>query len=103
METVIDYDQLAGAYSKNLNTMLRGFNSTHDFLDLWVHDEDDTMSLVNMIESAEAFEVKKFQINFSENTLQKIDVSKLKELVQNIGSVDVINKDKNVQLQVVLK
>ena len=49
----VDYESLVTAYKESLVTVLRGFRPTAEFLEAWVYDEDDVISILNIIEAAE--------------------------------------------------
>jgi hypothetical protein len=85
----IDYEKLVADYVQSLTTVLRGFSSGagHAFLDMWVYDEDDTKSILGILEEARDAGVPAITLLLGAATLKKLDTTKLKELAARFGSV----------------
>ncbi len=88
-KTVLDYDKLVSDYEESLVSKLRGFGQNFGFLELWVHDEDDTLSLTGMIESAHASKSSGFSIQMSAETAKRLDFDKVREYVKGFATVSV--------------
>lgn len=87
--TTIDYEKLVADYVQSLTTVLRGFNSGagHAFLDMWVYDEDDTKSILGILEAARDAGMPSLTLSLGTATLKKVDAEKLKERAAPFGTV----------------
>lgn len=98
----INYEQLVATYLENLTTVLRGFNSApeYEFLATWVHDEDDTRSIQNIVEAAYGAGLAEVSIYIGPTTLRRLDPSRLQALVGHFGNVCVKNEGAGIELSV---
>ena len=85
----VDYEQLVKEYNENMQTKLRGCRPNQEFLEMWVHDENDTLSLINIIESAHMCGLKNLEISVSKETFTAIDQNQIKESLQSVGSISI--------------
>jgi len=89
VETVVDYDELVAAYADNLENVLRSFKPGPEFLDLWVHDEDDARSILNIAEAAEGYGLENLTIELSGAALARIDTDALLEMLRKVCEVEL--------------
>lgn len=76
----VQYEKLVADYVEGLTTQLRKFAPAEEFLDLWVHDENHTASVLNMIEAAYSYGLDSLSIDISSEPVRKtIDVDQLKK------------------------
>lgn len=98
----LDYEALVDEYQGKLQTQLRGFRTAHDFLDMWVHDEDPVRSLLNIVEAAEAGGVAAIEIAIGPDTLARLDEPRLVALVGRIGRTRFSREGDGARLRVAL-
>lgn len=98
----LDYATLTSAYWKNLTTQLRGFNpgSAHEFLQRWVHEEDDCESILNMVECAQEAGEEGVVIDLGAETLQKLDLARLTAMAAKLGRVKTQAHEKGTAFEV---
>jgi hypothetical protein len=102
METFeVDYDSLVSSYTDNLENVLRGFKPEPDFLELWVHDEDDVRSIFNIAEAAEGNIVGILTMVLSKEVLARIDVDTLLGMLNQVCETELVSTDDGAK--VVLK
>ncbi len=100
--TVVSYEDLVADYEKNLQTQLRGFKQAHEFLDLWVHDEDPAKSILSIVEAAESGGLSEIGILIGSETLSKVDTQKLLALVGKVGTARLAPQARGTLLTVAL-
>jgi hypothetical protein len=98
----IDYEKLATDYMRSLTTVLRGFKSGvgHEFLDTWVRDEDDTRSVLGIIEAAKDSGLPSVSIHLGPAILSKVDMVRLRELAGREGDVASENSADGIDVTV---
>ena len=85
---LIEYEKLAEDYVNGLLTKLRNFSSGADFLEMWVHDEDDAMSLFNMVESAAQYGLKDLSILITRETYEKLKPESFLKTLESLGKAE---------------
>lgn len=90
--TTLDYEQLVAQYAASLTATLRGFRGGAEFLETWVHDEDDATSLLAIAESALDAGMDALQVRVGTATLAKLNVEDLKVRSASLGGLEV-NED----------
>lgn len=96
----VDYEKLVEAYKKCLTTDLRGFRPPADFLETWVHDEDDVNSILNIVEAAEAAGLGEISVYIGPVTLGNLDLTKLQEVTVKVGEVRINRREKGIDFKV---
>ena len=88
-EILINYEKLVADYLQSLATVLRGFNSAlgYKFLETWVPDDNETVSILNILEAAHDAGLERISIHLGPATLGKLDLDRLAELVSRTGQV----------------
>ena len=81
---VLNYEQLVADFEIKLLTQLRNFGSDAEYLEMWVPDEDPVMSILNMVEAAEAFGRNEIAVQVGVNTLP---VDRVNDLIARIGEL----------------
>ncbi len=83
----VDYDQLVSAYRESLTTVLRGFRPPAELLETWVPDEDDTRSILNLIEAAEGAGLLRISIYIGPSTFRRLDLNSLHQAASQRAKV----------------
>jgi hypothetical protein len=98
----IDYEQLVGTYLEGLTTVLRGFNAAEgiEFLDSWVPDDDALMGIQSIVEAARDSGMGELLIHVGPDTLQTVELSRLRELASRVGTVHVEVNGEGIDLLV---
>ncbi|PIP83007.1 MAG: hypothetical protein COR54_11920 [Elusimicrobia bacterium CG22_combo_CG10-13_8_21_14_all_63_91] len=99
----LNYDALVAEYQDNLTSKLRGFGSSCDFLELWVHDEDDDLSLAGMIESAKASGVSLFSLTMSGGTAGRVDFDRVRKIVEGFATLAVAEEADGTRIEVSIR
>lgn len=99
-QSKIDYERLVEDYKKSLTTVLRGFKAGAEFLETWVHDEDDVQSILNILEAAESGGVEGISVYIGPNTLSNLDSIRLKEFATRVGTVETEVNGEGINLNV---
>ena len=87
-ETIsIDYEKIRKNYDNALISTARGFENIYEFLDYWVPDENELKSIINLLQIAKDEEIKKVELNISNNIKSLIDIKKLEEQIFEIGII----------------
>ena len=96
----IIYEDLVKDYWESLTTTLRGFRPAADFLDMWVPDEDNLKSIVNLVEAAQMAGKDAISISIGPDTLQNLELTKLLDLSADYGKVHVESQEQGAVLEV---
>ena len=83
----IDYETLVDSYNDRLLNQLRGHGVDHAFLEMWVPDEDPIISILNMVEAAEAHGTDGFSLRLRSETLSADGYAALIEAVGPIAKL----------------
>ena len=85
----VQYEALVSAYQKSLTTVLRGFRSTEEFefLETWVHEDDDASSILNIVEAAKDAQLTAVHILIGQETLRTLDLLRLDDRARQLGEV----------------
>ena len=87
----VPYEELVEAYTKSLNTVLRGFRSAEgfDFLEIWVPDDDVVTSLLNLLEAAQDGGLKKISVVVGPKTWGTLDQARFKTVTGPLGTFEI--------------
>ena len=97
---LVDYDEIIEDYQNSIQTKLRGFKPKHDFLEMWVHDEDHALSILNIVESAEINNISDLSIQVSEKIWKELDPVNLKSLIEELGTVQIDDENDNKLIRI---
>lgn len=97
---MIEYEKVVADYLGGLELKLRGASSSTAFLEMWVHDEDDAKSLLNMAESAAQYGLTDLSIQMNLHTYERIDPDSLLETLRSLGKAKFVKDAKSVILQI---
>ena len=84
----LNYKQLVKNYWDSLTSVLRGFHSGVEFLELWVPDEDHIKSIINLVEAAQDFGQNSFELFLDNEVVNQMKVNLLKNELQNLAFIE---------------
>tara|TARA_B100001996_G_scaffold309338_1_gene250968 strand:+ start:132 stop:428 length:297 start_codon:yes stop_codon:yes gene_type:complete len=79
------YNELVQNFNKLLTSTSRGFDTEHEFLESWVPNEEINQSIIDLITSANEYDVTELNIKLSEEELNLINLEKIHEKHQKLG------------------
>lgn len=85
---ILNFEQIVADFNERLITQLRGHGAQVDYLEMWVPDGDPVLSLLNMVEAAEAYGRKDIAIRFTTETLPQVQCERLAELLKKVGKAE---------------
>ena len=91
----LDYEQLVAAYWQSLTTVLRGFQAApgFEFLEMWVPDDDHTMSVLGIMRAAKDAGLTGLRITVGPEILRALDLPGLTERAGQAGCLRVERRD----------
>jgi len=91
IKTEIKYEELVDQYQNSLTNVLRGFKSAEDysFLETWVPDDDDCMSIFNVLECAKDEGLSQIAVEIGPRTTQKLDKDRLVQQASRLGQANL--------------
>jgi hypothetical protein len=90
MDAVIDYDRVYAAYEHALLNTLRGFSTGIAGLELWVPDEDPTVSLRHLLDAAAVAGWPGLAVRFGAATRQRLMLDEVAQLAARYGQAQVL-------------
>lgn len=87
----IDYARLVDAFERGIEHVLRGFRAdgAPEWLDLWVHDEDDVRSILNVFEAAHAAGLPSATVWVADSLLPRIEEERLSAVLSPLGRLEI--------------
>ena len=85
---VLHYEKLVADFENKLVTQLRSFGADQDYLEMWVPDHDPVLSILNMVEAAQAFGKEAIAVRVASTTLSEDQIARLLAMVDEIGVVE---------------
>ena len=86
----VNYEQLLKKFDELLTSTSRGFDTEHEFLESWVPDNDINQSLIDLISSANDYNVNFLKIELTQEILNKINLDLIKNRHKNSGKIKII-------------
>lgn len=83
----LNYEALVTDYNESMNSKMRGFRASENFLETWVPDDDINISILNLMEAAQNFGQKDIKVYLQGENAQQLNLAKLKEMSQSIGDI----------------
>lgn len=81
---ILEYEQVVAEFESKLVTRLRKFGTDAEYLEMWVPDANPVTSILNMVESAEAFGQDEIAVRVTSNTMPP---DRINELIAQIGKL----------------
>ncbi len=102
MSAKINYEALAADYWENLATTLRGFSPSaeFEFLETWVHDENNAQSILNLVEAAKDAGLPGVSVEVGARTLETLAPDTLAEELAQVGDVQAWESDEGIVFEV---
>ena len=86
---LLKYSLLLENYNKILTSTSRGFDTEHEFLELWVPNDNINQSISELVTAAQDYKISEFELELSEEEFKKININNLKEKISNIGTLEL--------------
>ena len=96
----VSYEQLVQNYCDGLFNKLRNFTPGPEFLDTWVHDEDDARSIFGVFEAAESAGLKTLSVTVGESVAAKLNPENLRAELSRLGAVEIKKDISGIQITV---
>src|SRR5581483_8296201 len=100
MTETLQYEQLVEDFKKKLMTQLRGHGAEVEYLETWVPEEDPVKSILNIVESAQAYGREAICVNFAKATMNGDQQGQLLELLSPIGNARIVDRGKSCDIEV---
>ena len=85
----LNYNELLKRYDEILLSTSRGFDTEHEFLELWVPNDNINQSISELVAAANDCKIKEFELALSEEEFKKINIENLKEKISHIGTLEL--------------
>lgn len=103
MTTALNYEELVEDFNRKLLTQLRGHSSDAEYLETWVPEEDPVKSILNMVESAQAYGRNEVRLSVSKTTMNSQQRQDLLKLVAPIGHARIIDRGQSCEIEVIIR
>ena len=90
----LNYSLLSKKYNEILTSTSRGFDTEHEFLELWVPNDDINQSISELITAANDYDTKELKIELSGEEFKKVNLENLKKRISDLGNVNI--EDQNI-------
>ena len=90
----LNYSLLLKKYNEILTSTSRGFDTEHEFLELWVPNDDINQSISELIIAANDYDTKKIKIVLSGEEFKKANLENLKKRISDLGNINI--EDQNI-------
>jgi hypothetical protein len=97
---ILDYEQLVADFETKLVTQLRKFGADADYLEMWVPDENNVKSILNMVEAAEAYGREELAIRIAAHSMPSDRIDELVKQIGSLGSVAVRQEQEKLVIAV---
>ncbi len=102
MIETLQYEELVEDFKQRLMTQLRGHGVGAEYLETWVPEEDPVKSILNIVESAQAYGRDALCVNFAKTTMDNAQQRQLMELLAPIGSAKIVDRGKSCDIEVAI-
>lgn len=99
---VLNYEELVEDFNRKLLTQLRGHSVDTEYLESWVPEEDPVRSILNIVESAQAYGLDELRLSVAKTTLNGDQQHDLVNLIAPIGQTKVIDRGQTCEIEVVI-
>lgn len=89
----LNYDDLVRDYLESLHSKLRNFSVEAEFLETWVHDENDVTSLYELFAAAREAGCRELAVVVEAKTAGRVDRSALEKRLVSLGTVQISDLD----------
>ncbi len=98
----LQYEELVEDFKQKLVTQLRGHGADAEYLETWVPEEDPVKSILNIVESAQAYGRDALRINFAKSTMTGDQQHQLLELIAPIGKARIVDRGRSCDIEVAI-
>jgi hypothetical protein len=98
----LNYEELVEDFQRKLLTQLRGHSADAEYLETWVPEEDPVKSILNIVESAQAFGQEEVRVNVAKTTMSAEQRQELLKFLAPIGRARVIDHGATCEIEVAI-
>ena len=98
----LQYEDLVEEFNRSLLTQLRGHRAGAEYLETWVPEDDPVKSILNIVESAQAFGRNALCVNFAKTTMNRDQQRRLLELIAPIGKAGIVDRGESCDVEVAI-
>lgn len=102
MTETLQYEELVEDFKQRLMTQLRGHGVGAEYLETWVPEEDPVKSILNIVESAQAYGRDALRVNFAKTTMDNDQQRQLMELLAPIGRAKIVDRGRSCDIEVAI-
>jgi hypothetical protein len=100
--TALNYEELVEDFKRKLLTQLRGHSSDTDYLETWVPEDDPVKSILNIVESAQAYGRDEVRVNVARTTINAEQQRDLLKLIASIGRATITDHGQTCEIEVAI-
>lgn len=102
MTAILNYEELVEDFKRKLLTQLRGHSADAEYLETWVPEEDPVKSILNIVESAQAYGRDEVRLNVAKTTMNAEQQKDLIKLIAPIGQAKIIDLGQTCEIEVAI-
>jgi hypothetical protein len=98
----LNYEELVEDFKRRLLTQLRGHSAEAEYLETWVPEDDPVKSILNIVESAQAYGRDQVRLNVAKTTMTTRQQQDLLELIAPIGQARIVDRGRICEIEVAI-
>jgi len=98
----LNYEALVEDFNRKLLTQLRSHSADAEYLETWVPEEDPVKSILNIVESAQAYGHDQVRLTVAKTTINSEQQQELLGLIAPLGRAKIVDEGESCELEVVL-
>jgi hypothetical protein len=98
----LNYEELVEDFNRKLLTQLRGHSVDADYLETWVPEEDPVKSILNIVESAQAYGRDEVRLTVAKTTINSEQQQELLGLIAPLGRAKIVDGGASCEIEVML-
>jgi hypothetical protein len=102
MITTVNYEELVEDFKRKLLTQLRGHGADAEYLETWVPEDDPVKSILNIVESAQAYGRDEVRVNVAKTTMNLEQQQDLLKLIAPLGRARIIDRGQLCEINVAI-
>jgi hypothetical protein len=100
--TALNYEELVEDFKRKLLTQLRGHSADAEYLETWVPEDDPVKSILNIVESAQAYGRDEVRVSVAKTTMNTEQQRDLLQLIAPIGRATVTDRGQTCEIAVAI-
>lgn len=102
MTTALNYEGLVADFKRKLLTQLRGHSADAEYLEAWVPEDDPVKSILNIVESAQAYGQHAVRVSVAKTTMSAKQQQDLLRLIAPMGQVRIMDHGQTCEIEVAI-